>query len=38
MERSISEKKKAMDLIDAEISKLAGRSKQSLGVASKGLA
>lgn len=36
--RSIGELKRARDIIDGDISKLAGRSKQSLGVASKGLA
>jgi len=37
MYRSISDLKRARDIIDGDISKLSGRSKQSLGVGSKGL-
>lgn len=35
--RSISELKRARDIIDSDISRLAGRSRQSVAVASKGL-
>jgi len=37
MYRSVGELKRARDIIDADISKIAGRSRQSLAVGSKGL-
>ncbi len=37
MYRSISDLQRARAIIDSDINKLAGRSKQSLGVGSKGL-
>lgn len=36
MYRSVTELRRARDIIDSDISKLAGRAKQSLGVGSKG--
>ena len=36
--RSIGELKRARDIVDADISKLAGRSRQTLVVGSKGVA
>ena len=36
MYRSISELKKARDIIASDLARLAGRSRQSLGVATKG--